>query len=75
VCQHGGRATGQLGARRDGRLARDRECLHVGNGVLLWSATDDFDTMMKRVTDNEAIVLDGPLVNPNAGHREVWLLR
>jgi hypothetical protein len=44
-----------------------------GNGVLLWFATDDFDAMMKRVAGNEAIVLAGALVNPNAGHREVWL--
>ncbi len=44
-----------------------------GNGVLLWFATDDFDAMMKRVGDNEAIILDGPLANPDAGHREVWL--
>jgi hypothetical protein len=44
-----------------------------GNGVLLWFKTDDFDTAMDRVTDKRATVLDGPLVNPNAQHHEVWL--
>jgi hypothetical protein len=44
-----------------------------GNGVLLWFATDDFDGLMKRVIDNDASVLDGPLDNPNSQLREVWL--
>jgi hypothetical protein len=25
------------------------------------------------VAANEAIILDGPLLNPNSGQREVWL--
>jgi hypothetical protein len=44
-----------------------------GNGVLLWFATDDFDALMQRVIDHSVTILDGPLVNPNAGHREVWV--
>jgi catechol 2,3-dioxygenase-like lactoylglutathione lyase family enzyme len=44
-----------------------------GNGVLLWFATHDFDALMQRVTDRAVTILDGPLVNPNAGHREVWV--
>jgi catechol 2,3-dioxygenase-like lactoylglutathione lyase family enzyme len=44
-----------------------------GNGVLLWFATDDFDAAMERVAANEVIILDGPLLNPNSGQREVWL--
>ena len=44
-----------------------------GNGVLLWFSTDDFDAALRRVADHDATVLDGPLVNPNAAHREVWL--
>jgi catechol 2,3-dioxygenase-like lactoylglutathione lyase family enzyme len=44
-----------------------------GNGVLLWFATDDFDAAMERVAANEAIILDGPLLNRNSGQREVWL--
>ena len=44
-----------------------------GNGVLLWFATDDFDAAMARVVEHGAAVLDGPLVNPNSGMREIWL--
>ncbi len=44
-----------------------------GNGVLLWFATDDFDALLGRIAETGAEVLDGPLVNPNAQHREVWL--
>jgi catechol 2,3-dioxygenase-like lactoylglutathione lyase family enzyme len=44
-----------------------------GNGVLLWFETDDFDAALQRIRQAEATVLDGPLVNPNAQHREVWL--
>jgi predicted enzyme related to lactoylglutathione lyase len=44
-----------------------------GNGVLLWFATDDFDAVMRRVTEREAVVLEGPLANTNSGQREVWL--
>jgi hypothetical protein len=44
-----------------------------GNGVLLWFATDDFDAVLQRVRDNEVTILDGPLLNPNSGQREVWL--
>ena len=44
-----------------------------GNGVLLWFATDDFDAVMRRVSEREAVVLEGPLDNTNSGQREVWL--
>jgi predicted enzyme related to lactoylglutathione lyase len=44
-----------------------------GNGVLLWFATDDFDTTVARVVEHGATVLDGPLVNPKSGMREIWL--
>lgn len=44
-----------------------------GNGVLLWFATDDFDGVMRRVEETGTVVLDGPLVNPNSGQREVWV--
>jgi hypothetical protein len=44
-----------------------------GNGVLLWYSTDDFDAAYARVTDADAEILDGPLFNPNARHRELWL--
>jgi len=41
--------------------------------VLLWFTTDDFDGTMTRVAAHEATILDGPLLNPNSGQREVWL--
>jgi catechol 2,3-dioxygenase-like lactoylglutathione lyase family enzyme len=44
-----------------------------GNGVLLWFAVADFDAALKRVAGAGAEVIDGPLVNPAARHREVWV--
>lgn len=44
-----------------------------GNGVALWFQTDSFDEIIKRVNEHNAQVLEGPLVNPNANHREIWL--
>jgi predicted enzyme related to lactoylglutathione lyase len=44
-----------------------------GNGVLLWFELSDLDAAMKRVHEASAEILEGPQVNPNAQHREVWL--
>lgn len=44
-----------------------------GNGVLLWFQTDKFDEIYERVLKRRAEVLEGPKVNRNANHREVWL--
>lgn len=44
-----------------------------GNGLLLWFTTDDVDAVIDRATSTGAKVLDGPLVNPNSGMREIWL--
>lgn len=44
-----------------------------GNGVVLWFQTDQFDDAMHRVRAARAEVLEGPQVNTNAKHREVWL--
>jgi hypothetical protein len=43
----------------------------VGNGVALWFQTDDFDALLARVQTAET--LDGPHINRNANHREIWL--
>lgn len=51
----------------------DRADPSRGNGVLLWFATDDFETAMTRVVATGAHVLEGPLLNPNAQQWEVWL--
>ncbi len=44
-----------------------------GNGVLLWFLAGDFDAALARVRQAGAEVLEGPKVNPNARHREIWL--
>ena len=44
-----------------------------GNGVLLWFETEAFDAAVIRARDMSATVLDGPLVNSNARHREIWI--
>lgn len=44
-----------------------------GNGVLLWFWVDDFDMALEAIGELGAEVLEGPQVNPNAGHREIWI--
>lgn len=44
-----------------------------GNGVLLWFETDDFNGLLARAQAHKAHVLAGPVFNPNARHRELWL--
>ncbi len=44
-----------------------------GNGVLLWFQIEDFDVAVARARELSAEVLEGPQVNPNANHREIWL--
>jgi catechol 2,3-dioxygenase-like lactoylglutathione lyase family enzyme len=43
------------------------------NGVALWFRTDDFDAVAARAEAAGADVFNGPLRNPSAGHRELWL--
>lgn len=50
----------------------DRTDPSRGNGILLWFATDDFESALQRVRDQEVTALDGPLLNPNARQPEVW---
>lgn len=44
-----------------------------GNGALLWFEIDDFTEAVARANSMTAEILDGPLVNPNAQHRELWV--
>ncbi|WPC06332.1 VOC family protein [Pseudomonas benzenivorans] len=44
-----------------------------GNGVVLWFQTDHFDRAVQRIQALAATVLEGPQVNRNANHREIWL--
>jgi hypothetical protein len=51
----------------------DQNIKPYGNGLLLWFETDDFNAMLGRAKMHNARVLAGPLFNPNARHRELWL--
>ena len=44
-----------------------------GNGVLLWFQVEDFLDAVRRARTLPADILEGPQVNPNANHREIWL--
>lgn len=44
-----------------------------GHGVVLWFEVSDFDAAVGRARSIRAQVVEEPLVNPNAGHREMWL--
>jgi catechol 2,3-dioxygenase-like lactoylglutathione lyase family enzyme len=44
-----------------------------GNGVLLWFEVSDFDAAVARARELRAEILEGPHVNPNAQHRELWV--
>src|SRR5271166_1928560 len=44
-----------------------------GHGVLLWFEVDDFEAAVERARSLHAKFIEEPKVNPNAGHREMWL--
>ena len=44
-----------------------------GNGVLLWFQVDEFDAAVTRARAASVEILEGPKVNPNANHREIWV--
>lgn len=45
----------------------------VGNGTMLWFEVDDFDDVANRARELHAPVVLDVHVNPNAGHRELWI--
>ena len=45
----------------------------VGNGAIIWFQTDRFDEVTAQAESFKAVVLEGPFVNSNANHREIWL--
>jgi catechol 2,3-dioxygenase-like lactoylglutathione lyase family enzyme len=47
--------------------------LPLGNGVALWFEVDAFDEAVDRVHASTMTVETDVHVNPNAGHREIWL--
>ena len=44
----------------------------IGNGVLLWFESDQFDEIVKKLQTHQVEILEGPKYNPNAHHREIW---
>lgn len=44
-----------------------------GNGVLLWFQVEDFGVAVERARALSAEILEGPRVNSNANHREIWV--
>lgn len=80
---HGGDAYEMLVASEDLVLQLHRRDAHehpgmwtadtrVGNGVILWFRTDDFDPAVDRVREAGAEIVAEPHVNPNAQQREIW---
>lgn len=47
--------------------------LPLGNGLALWFELTDFDAAVARVHDTDVTVETDVHLNPNAGHREIWL--
>ena len=45
----------------------------VGNGVALWFETADFDATVTRIRAVGPRIVNDVHVNPNAGHREIWI--
>ena len=51
----------------------DQHTKPYGDGAVIWFQADEFDQAVARINALGAEVLEEPKVNPNAGHREVWL--
>jgi catechol 2,3-dioxygenase-like lactoylglutathione lyase family enzyme len=47
--------------------------LPAGNGVAIWFEVDDFDATVRRIREAGAQIVTDVHLNPNAGHREIWL--
>jgi catechol 2,3-dioxygenase-like lactoylglutathione lyase family enzyme len=45
----------------------------LGNGVAIWFEVTAFDEAVERVRGSHVSVQTDVHVNPNAGHREIWL--
>lgn len=48
------------------------EAVPVGNGVMLWFRTSDFDKAVERVKKYSPNVVADAHVNPNARQHEIW---
>jgi hypothetical protein len=47
--------------------------LPLGNGVAVWFEVDDLDAARARAQLAKVTIVTDVHVNPNAGHRELWL--
>jgi catechol 2,3-dioxygenase-like lactoylglutathione lyase family enzyme len=47
--------------------------LPLGNGLALWFEAADFDAAVRRIRSVSAQIVTDVHVNPNAGHREIWI--
>jgi predicted enzyme related to lactoylglutathione lyase len=45
----------------------------AGNGVALWFEASDFDAAVRRIRKAGAQIVTDVHLNPNAGHREIWI--
>jgi catechol 2,3-dioxygenase-like lactoylglutathione lyase family enzyme len=45
----------------------------LGNGVVLWFESAGFEATVARIRASACTVVKDVHVNPNAGHREIWL--
>ncbi|EPG34475.1 VOC family protein [Acinetobacter colistiniresistens] len=44
----------------------------MGNGILLWFESAQFDEIVQNLQTHQVEILEGPKYNPNAHHREIW---
>lgn len=49
------------------------ESVLLGNGVVLWFETDDFDAQLWRISEHSIELDRDPTMNPYAQQMEVWL--
>ncbi len=61
----------QYGAHDHSNLGEPSESKR--GGAILWFQTDLFDDTVSKIQAERVSVLEGPRVNPNANHREIWL--
>jgi predicted enzyme related to lactoylglutathione lyase len=45
----------------------------AGNGVALWFEASDFDAAVRRIRKAGVQIVTDVHLNPNAGHREIWI--
>jgi len=58
-------------AHHHGSLAKPG--VPLGNGVAIWFEVDALDAAIARIRRAKATIVTDVHVNPNAGHREIWL--